>query len=197
MSKNSNDNKKIINNKVIEYINKYDRFITKIAFSVNRKCKRLEVEDVKQQIILMLLTYSDNYSNDKYQNVNATYFSQVAINAARNIVRKYWQEKNKVNVECLSLDAFLYEGSDNDFTFLSLIKEQESSFLYPDNYVKKVEFENTIKDVKNHLSEFERKVFILYLDGKSIEYIANKLKRSKKTIYNALSVVKEKVKEKL
>ena len=41
---------------IVEYIIKYDRFITKLAYSVQRKCQKLEVDDIKQQILLYLLT---------------------------------------------------------------------------------------------------------------------------------------------
>ena len=57
------------------------------------------------------------------------------------------------------------------------------------------EIERKIVDLKSMLSSFERKVFVMYLQGKDIEQIAQRFKKSNKTIYNALATIRDKLKE--
>ena len=185
-------NKKLdYNEELIKYLDEYDRFLYKVALSVKNKCRRLEVEDIKQQIILVILT---NYNKfDETKDIKySSYLSQIAINAANNINRRYWQEKNRVNISYVSLDAFL---EDQKVQFISLLKEDEDSLLYPENYYNVNEIERKIVDLKSMLSSFERKVFVMYLQGKDIEQIAQRFKKSNKTIYNALATIRDKLKE--
>lgn len=178
---------------IVKYLNEFDRFLYKVALSVKTKCRRLEVEDVKQQIILVILSNYKKFNNDKTIKYSS-YLSQIAINAANNIVRRYWQEKNRINVSYVSLDAFIDE---QNYQFVTLLKEDEDSLLYPENYYNINEIERKIVDIKDILSSFERKVFMMYLQGKEINQIASKLKKSSKTIYNALAVIRDKLKEKM
>ena len=39
---------------VEQYLKEYDRFIEKVAYSTQRKCPRLEIEDIKQQLSMAL-----------------------------------------------------------------------------------------------------------------------------------------------
>lgn len=178
--------------KVMNYIEKFDRFLTKLAYTVHRKCERLDVEDVKQQIILKLLVCAKKYDENKDKS-NTRYFSQIAINCSNTIIRTYWQTKNKPNVECVSLDATIMH--DEDAEFITLIKDDENSFLYPVNYYIKSLFEDNLHVVKEGLSAFEKKVLSFYLKGEDIETIAKKLRKSKKTIYNALKIIRDKIKD--
>lgn len=185
-------NKKLdYNEELIKYLDEYDRFLYKVALSVKNKCRRLEVEDIKQQIILVILTNYNKFDENKDIKYSS-YLSQIAINAANNINRRYWQEKNRINISCVSLDAFL---EDQKVQFISLLKEDEDSLLYPENYYNVNEIERKIIDLKSNLSSFERKVFVMYLQGKDINQIASRFKKSNKTIYNALAAIRDKLKE--
>ena len=185
-----------IHSKLLEYIKYYDRFIMKTVITVKRKCKRLECDDIKQQIYLILLTSCQSVDVSKTDKFS-TYFSSVVINAANNIVKKYWQDKNKVNIESVSLDAYYIENSEFGSEYISFVKESDSSFLSPENYYRKKELEENIMNFKSYLTLFERKVFVLYLKGESIEKIALKYKKSKKTIYNVLTAIKDKIKNQI
>lgn len=198
------ENKKIVtientdleyHNEIVNYLHEYDRFLYKVALSVKSKCRKLEIEDIKQQIILVLLTNYNKY--DKCKNVkNSSYLSRIAINAANNIVKRYWQDKNRINVSCVSLDAYINDQYQN-YQFITLFKEDDDSLLYPANIYTVNEFNKKINNANTYLSAFERKVFMMYLQGKDIDQISIKLKKSKKTIYNALAIVREKIKEKM
>ena len=180
---------------VVKYLNDYDRFLYKVALSVINKCRRLEVEDVKQQLILSILTSYDKFDHSK--NIkHSSYFSSIAVNSANNIVKKYWQEKNRVNATCMSLDAFIDEHVQSN-QFVTMFKENEDSLLYPNNLYNLNEIQTKIRNAKTYLSAFERKVFTMYLQGKEVQEIAKKLKKTTKMIYNALAVVREKIKEKM
>lgn len=182
-----------IQNKIIEYINAYDNFINKIAYSVNRKCPKLEFEDIKQQILLALFTNVNTFDETRNASAN-TYFSQIALNAANNIIKKYWQIKNKINVECVSLDSYIKENDEHSGQFVNIFPEANESSLHPENYFRRNDLIHHIHLAMNNLTPFERKVFLLYMDGYSIDEIALKVKKTKKTIYNVLRVIKEKIK---
>ena len=184
--------KKATNNheKVVKYLQEYDRFLYKIALSVKIKCKRLEIEDIKNEIILVILTNYDKYDDSKCIKYSS-YYSQIAINAANNIVRKYWQEKNRINVTCVSLDEYVEE---HKFQYITMFKDEDESILYPENMYALSEITRKISDVKSKLNSFEKKVFELHFQGKDVEKIAIKLKKSKKTIYYVLACIKEKIK---
>ena len=185
-------NKKVTTcqDEIIEYLKEYDRFLYKVALSVKVKCRRLELEDIKQQLILVILTNYQMFDGTK--NVKkSSYFSQIALNAANNMIKKYWQDKNRINITCVSLDAFVDE---QNFQYISMFKEEEDSLLYPENMFYVNEIHRKIEESKEYLSSFERKVFSMHLKGKEVNEIAIKLKKSKKTIYNALAAIKEKVK---
>ena len=80
---------------IVNYLTEYDRFLYKVALSVKNKCRKLEVEDIKQQIILVLLMNCEKYRSDA--NVkNSSYYSRIVINAANNIVKRYWQENKEL-----------------------------------------------------------------------------------------------------
>ncbi len=182
-----------IKNKIIEYIRTYDNFINKISYSVNRKCPKLEFEDIKQQIILSLFTNVNTF--DKTRNASvSTYFSQIALNSANNIIKKYWQLKNKANVDCVSLDSYIKEKEEQSGQFVNIFPEANESPLNPENYFRRNDLIEHIHLAMERLSPFERKVFNLYMDGYSIDEIALKIKKTKKTVYNVLRVIKEKIK---
>ena len=184
-----------IENKVIKYIKDYDNFINKVAHSVARKCKKLEFEDIKQQVVLQLYLNCNNFVEDGNA-TTSTYFSKIILNAASNIVRKYWQAKNKINVECVSLDSYL-EQTNLNATFSNVIHDDEESYFNPESYFKLNHVVGKIDEIKEGLSRFEVKVFDDFLNGLSIKKIAKKYKKAPKTIYNIVCKIREKVKKNL
>lgn len=176
---------------VLEYIKKYERFILKIAYSVHRKCDRIDVEDIKQQIILRLLICAKKYDKNKDKS-NTKYFSQIAVNCANTIIRTYWQTKNKANVDCVSLDATVLQDEESEF--IDLIKDDKNSIFNPETYLVKTLIEENLFMIQEGLSPFEKKVLTSYINGEDIKTIAKKYKKSKKTIYNALKSIREKIK---
>ena len=184
-----------IEEQVIKYIKEYDKFISKIAYSISKKCSKLEFEDIKQQMLLTLFNNCKKYNTDS-RAAASTYFSQIIVNAANNIMKKYWQIKNKANVECISLDSFI-SLENAGITYQHLICEDQESYSNPEKAFMENEIMNSLEQIKKGLSPFEKKVFKLYVDGNDIEVIAAKVKKSKKTIYNAIASIKEKLKASL
>lgn len=178
---------------VNKYLIDYDRFIIKIAGNVKHKCPRLEFEDIKQQLILSLLMNLKTFDMSK-MDTSSTYFSQIIINSANNIVRRYWQLKNKANIECLSLDSSINDRIDEG-QLSGIISDSYSDSLYPDNYYSHHELLEILKKVYKNLSAMEKRIFKLYMNGYSIDSIAKNIKRSKKTVYNAIANIKEMIKE--
>ena len=82
---------------VLVFIKKYDNLINKVSYKVKTKCSKLEFDDVKQQIILVLLSNVKMFDASKNA-APSTYFTKIVFNAASNIVKKYWQIKNKANI---------------------------------------------------------------------------------------------------
>lgn len=181
-----------IEEQVVKYIKEYDNFINKVAYSISKKCSKLEFDDVKQQMLLTLFDNCKKFDNS-YGAAVSTYFSQIIINSANNIIRKYWQVKNKVNVECVSLDSYISLDQTGD-TFHSLVSEDDEEYTNPEKAYMKAEMYDSINRFKSVLSAFEKKVLKLYMEGLDVNSIAAKLKRSKKTIYNAIASIREKIK---
>ena len=178
---------------IIEYISKFDQFINKIAYNVVKKCPKLEHEDVKQQLLLVLLQSNLHYDFDK-NTKNSTYYSQILINSSFNIIRKYWQTKNKIYTEAVSLDAYIDE-QEGKSTFMNLVSESEDSYLNPRTHVKVKEMEDYLQTLIKKFNKTEKKIFDLYSDGLSVNEISKKMKISKKSVYNALTTIKEKLKK--
>ena len=127
-----------------------------------------------------------------------TYFSQIALNTAKNYVRTYWQQKNRIHAECLSLDNISYDMMEiHENNIIDYIAEDEESYFNPEKYYENSEFLVKLKSISKVLSSFEKKVFYLYFEGVTIAEIAKKCRKSKKTIYNVLSSVREKAKMQL
>ena len=185
---------KKIHDIIIEYIKCYDNFLNKLSYSVSRKCPKLEFEDVKQQLVLALFVNGSTYDVENETALSSTYFSQIVINAANNILRRYWQVKNKVYAESVSLDNFLNKD-EGDETFLDLLQESDEDYFHPESYYVRSNFFNAINLITEELSEFDRNVFVLYMDGYNIDEIAERFSKSKKTIYNSLSKIKERIKK--
>ena len=114
MTKNNNNKKININEEIIKYLADYDKFLNKISFSISRKCPKLEIEDIKQQLILLLLMHAKSYNCEKDNGLISTYFSQIVINSANNILRRYWQIKNRVYIESVSLDNYLNKSHSDE-----------------------------------------------------------------------------------
>ncbi|MCI5745378.1 MAG: sigma-70 family RNA polymerase sigma factor [Erysipelotrichaceae bacterium] len=176
---------------VLVFIKKYDNLINKVSYKVKTKCSKLEFDDVKQQIILVLLSNVKMFDASKNA-APSTYFTKIVFNAASNIVKKYWQIKNKANIECVSIDSLIKE--DDDGHFIELLSNETTSPLQPENYYIQCEFSEKLNMLLHSLSEFERNVFKLYLAGKDIDEIAIIMKKNKKTIYNVLAAIKSRIK---
>ncbi len=189
------ENKKDVRNLLMTYLKKYDQFLNKIAISVKRKCAKLEFEDIKQQIILALFSNTKTFNIDLYPSAN-TYFSQVALNAGSNIIKCYWQLKNKANVECLSLDAYIRD-EDTEYPLSEIFADNKNSDLNPENYYLNNTLISKLDKIIQSMRPLEKQIFILFMKGLSIEEIANRLKKSKKTIYNFIRLIKLKLKEKI
>lgn len=198
---NQRNNKNVFKSRytelVLEYIKNYDRFLTKVAYEVKLKCPKEDIDDIKQHIIYTIFRKRENIKED-LQYLKNTYFSQIALNTAKNYIKTYWQQKNKIYAECVSLDCVIdNEKNLNEEKYINLISEDDESYFNPDVYYLKHQALDKIKMVVATLSPIEKKVFYMFLDGNNIAMIAKKLRKSKKTIYNVLASIKDKSKTQL
>ena len=91
----------------------------------------------------------------------------------------------------VSLDKPIYD-EESDRTLLDVISGAKA--LNPEDLIiSKEEFDDIEMKMGELLSELERKVLVLYLDGRSYQEISEDLNRHVKSIDNALQRVKRKL----
>ena len=109
----------------------------------------------------------------------------------RMLSRNYTTSKKKaVSTQRMQLSKFCPRCNKK-----TLHKESSEDYLHPENFLIRTEFFDEIDKILKSLSSFDKQVFKLYMDGLSIGEIAKRYSKSKKTIYNSLSHIKEKIKK--
>lgn len=189
-----NEKENYVKNLITQYIQEYDGFIYKVSFNVFHKCPRLELEDIRQQLILSLLVNAKNFDLEKELTKN-TYFSYVILTAASTIIKKYWQLKNKINIELVSLDAKIDEATSED-SFNDIVCDGENGYYSPISYYEEREAVKIINETIANFTSLEKKIFNYYMAGYSVDVISKLVKKSRKTIYNVLSSIRETIKNK-
>ncbi len=157
---------------------KYDRVIKSMSRTfvlVGGICE----EDLWQEGFLGLLSACKNY--DEKANASFMTFAYSCI-------------KNKM------LMAIRSENTDKQKALANSISLEElnvgDKIISPEDVIIDNEFINEIREnIFSKLSNFEKKVFELYLEGYNYLEIAEKLSKSAKSIDNALHRIKEKCKQ--
>jgi len=173
----------------LEYlINKYKNFVRAKARSYF--LIGADREDIVQEGMIGLYKAIRDYKADKLSSFKA--FAELCI--TRQIItaiKTATRQKHIPLNHYVSLDKPIYD-EDSDRTLLDVICGTRVSD--PEELIiNQEEFSGLEDKMSEILSDLERKVLMLYLDGRSYQEIAVDLKRHVKSIDNALQRVKRKL----
>ena len=134
-----------------------------------------EKEDCLQEAHKILLLAVDGYRIDQGMPF-LQFYHKLLINHMNMLVRKEKAHKRRVNMETMSLDNLVEEGGIH-------VQGTSSSTTYPEEVTIANE---TLDRYLVNLSPFELEVFLLFMDGKTPEEIADNLKTKREKVRNAL-----------
>jgi len=173
----------------LEYlINKYKNFVRAKARSYF--LIGADREDIVQEGMIGLYKSIRDFRGDKLTSFKA--FAELCI--TRQIItaiKTATRQKHIPLNSYVSLDKPIYD-EDSDRTLLDVIcgtKVTDPEELF----INREEFDDIEGKMSEILSDLERQVLMLYLDGRSYQQIAEELKRHVKSIDNALQRVKRKL----
>ncbi len=165
---------------------KYKPLVEKITFEVYKNCKKLDLNDIRQELILTFISAIESYNENK-----RCFFSYLYIclhNRSLNIKREYFTIHSATNLS-VSLENIV-EGFDRRY---GLILKDDGFITNPIMIYQinesKVEFKNNL----SALSNLEKNVLQLYNLGSNRKEISKILKISLKKVDNALSRAKIKM----
>ncbi len=185
---------------VVEYVHKGDfraleYLIDKYKNFVRAKARSYflvgaDREDIIQEGMIGLYKAIRDYKEDKLSSFRA--FAELCI--TRQIItaiKTATRQKHIPLNSYVSLDKPIYD-EESDRTLLDVISETKNSD--PEYLViSREEFEDIETKLEELLSDLERQVLVLYLDGRSYQEISTELNRHVKSIDNALQRVKRKL----
>ena len=172
-----------------------DYLITKYRNFVRAKARSYfligaDREDIVQEGMIGLYKSIRDFREDKLTSFKA--FAELYITL--QIITAIKKKKKKKHIPLnsyVSLDKPIYD-EESDRTLLDVISGAKA--LNPEDLIiSKEEFDDIEMKMGELLSELERKVLVLYLDGRSYQEISEDLNRHVKSIDNALQRVKRKL----
>ncbi|WP_064091202.1 RNA polymerase sporulation sigma factor SigH [Rossellomorea aquimaris] len=147
-------------------------------------------EDIVQEGMIGLYKSIRDYKEDKLTSFKA--FAELCI--TRQIItaiKTATRQKHIPLNSYVSLDKPIYDD-ESDRTLLDVISG--TKVMDPESLIiNREEFDNMEDKMAELLSDLERKVLALYLDGQSYQEISEELNRHVKSIDNALQRVKRKL----
>lgn len=150
-------------------------YIPKETFSAAEKLG-YEKEDIYQESVVAFLHALHSY--DEKKGANFRTFASVCIrNHFISILRSGRKPKNSAMVDYVPIDD------------VDLVSKNEPE----EDWIEKEAFIDTKKRIFQILSEFENKVLQLYLGGFSYKAIGEKLGKTEKSVGNALSRIRKKL----
>ncbi|MFV0314884.1 MAG: RNA polymerase sporulation sigma factor SigH [Anaerotignum sp.] len=147
-------------------------------------------EDIIQEGMIGLYKGVRDFNRDK--NASFAGFAELCVNRQMiTAIKAATRHKHQPLNSYISLNKPVFDD-DSEQTYIDLLKEGES--LNPEELFIGQENKDFIEtQVLKNLSGFETKVLALYLQGRSYFEIAKSLKKTEKSIDNALQRVKKKV----
>ena len=141
----------------------------------------IDINDIMQEGFLGLDEAIKNFSQDG----DASFYTFALLCIDRQIInylRRTTGKRDKLLNDSINIDDNLERTiRDNTDIEYFVLKEEENEYL--------------INKLRRELTEFEKEVFELKLEGYSVEEIANKLNRDGKSIYNTIHRIKDKFKK--
>ena len=141
----------------------------------------IEINDIMQEGYIGL----DEAIKDFSQDTDASFYTFASLCIDRqiyNYLRKMTGGKDRVLNEAISINESLEKTIDDGTDIESYMMGKDAN--------KKM-----ANDIRNILTDFEKKVFNLRIKGYSFEEIANTLNKDIKSIYNTFWRIKEKIKK--
>jgi RNA polymerase sporulation-specific sigma factor len=177
------------NTDALEYlIHKYKNFVR--AKSRSYFLVGADREDIVQEGMIGLFKAIRDYKGDKLSSFKA--FAELCI--TRQIItaiKTATRQKHIPLNSYVSLDKPIYD-EESDRTLLDVISE--AKVTDPEEMIiSQEEYTDIESKISELLSDLERKVLSLYLDGRSYQEISEQLNRHVKSIDNALQRVKRKL----
>lgn len=178
-------------NATIELINKYKGMILIILKDFLKKYKivGIEISDLYQEGLIGLLNAIETYDKDRdvtfYTYANACIKSSII-----TTIRSTFTQKNRILNTSYSLDK-MFEDSENNF--YEIFKDEREE---PDR--KLIDHEETVEltnRIKSKLSENEKVIFELKLQGLDNKEIAELIDKDRKYVENTIFRIGKKYKE--
>lgn len=147
-------------------------------------------EDIVQEGMIGLFKAIRDYKEDKLSSFKA--FAELCI--TRQIItaiKTATRQKHIPLNSYVSLDKPIYD-EESDRTLLDVISEAKVTDP-EETIISQEEYTDIESKISELLSDLERKVLSLYLDGRSYQEISEQLNRHVKSIDNALQRVKRKL----
>ena len=141
----------------------------------------IEISDIMQEGYIGL----DEAINDFSETDNTSFYTFAVLCINRQIInylRKTTGGKDKILNEAVAIDEYVEKSMKDDF-------DAEFSLIFKE-YEKKV-----LKQIEISLTDFEKEVFKLRIDGYNFDEIANTLNKDIKSIYNTFHRIKAKIKK--
>lgn len=145
-------------------------------------------EDIIQEGMIGLYKAVRDFNGEK--NTSFRSFAELCVNRQMiTAIKAATRQKHQPLNSYISLNKPVYED-ETEQTYMDLL--QEGAFLNPETLLIGQENRNFLEDqLVKHLSGFETRVLMLYLQGRSYFEIARTLKKPEKSIDNALQRIKK------
>ena len=147
-------------------------------------------EDIIQEGMIGLYKAVRDFNGEK--NTSFRSFAELCVNRQMiTAIKAATRQKHQPLNSYISLNKPVYED-ETEQTYMDLL--QEGAFLNPETLLIGQENRNFLEDqLVKHLSGFETRVLMVYLQGRSYFEIARTLKKPEKSIDNALQRIKKKL----
>jgi len=157
---------------------------------INKRASRIQLvgimqDDIIQEGLIGLLDAIDGYDKDRGSSFEAFAISCID-NRINSALRQALAKKNTPLADYLSFS----EESEEAFSHFNLPIQPSPEEIV----ILREELSTTIKMIKDNLSEFEKKVLSLYLEGYSYIAISEILHTSSKSVDNAIQRARKKLK---
>lgn len=172
----------IIYQKYQPLIYKKARYIYNIIGS-----KGIELSDIIQEGMIGLEEAINRY-NEKDNTLFYTFANLCIDRKMRTLISKVNRDKHKILNEAVSYDT----NDDEEISLLNYIYDKTDNPEY--GLISEEEEEELYQKIKSQISDFESTVFDLKIQGFTYKEIASILDKDPKTIDNALSRLKTKIK---
>ena len=151
-----------------------------------------DTEDIIQEGMIGLYKAVRDYNEER--NASFRSFAELCVNRQMiTAIKAATRQKHQPLNSYVSLNKPVYE-EESEQTYMDFLRSSSDSLLNPEALLIGQENKNFLEDqmVKN-LSNFETRVLMLYLQGRSYFEIAHVLDKPEKSIDNALQRVKKKL----